>query len=292
MGFGIYSFSDRIVRSETMGYKSKSIKDIFAEKNINPQMNPNGVKIRESRDSDEHPESLAIIIALDETGSMGTIPHHLVKDGLPDIMKKIMDGGLKDPQVMFMGIGDHKVDSAPLQIGQFESNDELMDKWLTGVFLEGRGGGNGGESYLMAWYIAAKHTSIDCFEKRGQKGYLFTIGDEPTFNNIPIKYVNDLMGIKNELDPFNEEDWGDSPTEYDAKELLEEAQKMYNVYHIHIHQTKQGRIQSNIEGWWQLLGRNVIVAETKEDVPFIISDIINGDTKWLSDDYMETEKVE
>lgn len=292
MGLGKYSFVNREIRSDIKGYKSKSAKDIFIEKNLNSEMNPKGIKIRESRDSDEHPESIAIIIALDETGSMGTVPHHLVKEGLPNIMKKILDGGIKDPQIMFMGIGDHKIDAAPLQVGQFESSDELMDKWLTSVYLEGRGGGNGGESYLLAWYLAAKHTSIDCFEKRNQKGYLFTIGDEPTFKDIPIRYINDLMGIRNELDPFNEEDWGDEPTEYTAQDLLEEAQKMYNVYHIHIHQTKQGQIQSNIESWWELLGQNVIVAETKEDVPTIISDIINGETKWLSNDYMETEKIE
>lgn len=291
MGLGHYSFENREIRSQAFGYKTKSAKDLFTEKNINPEMNPLGVKIRESRDSDEHPESLAIIIALDETGSMGTIPHHLVKEGLPNIMMKIMEGGIKDPQIMFMGIGDHKVDGAPLQIGQFESSDELMDKWLTNVYLEGGGGKNGGESYLLAWYVASKHTSIDCFEKRQKKGILFTIGDEPTFKSLPIKYVSGLMGsnINRNNDPFDEEVWDDDETDYLATNLLAEAQKMYDVYHIHIHQTKQGKIQSNIDGWYSLLGRNVIVAETKEDVPTIISDIINGKENWFNDDYLETE---
>lgn len=41
------------------------------------------VGVRECRDSEEHPETTPIIIALDVTGSMGRIPHDLVKNQLP-----------------------------------------------------------------------------------------------------------------------------------------------------------------------------------------------------------------
>ena len=36
-------------------------------------------------------DMIAIVIALDVTGSMGSIPHFLVKEGLPNIMKRIID---------------------------------------------------------------------------------------------------------------------------------------------------------------------------------------------------------
>ena len=168
MGGGTYSSTTRHERAVTSGYYSKPKEEIFKQREINNAMNPYGISIRESRDSVEHPNSLAIILALDVTGSMGSIPHHLVKDGLPDIMQGIIDKGLKDPQLLFLAIGDHECgDKAPLQVGQFESSDELLDKWLTDVFLEGGGGSNEGESYLLAWYFASLHTSIDCLEKRG-----------------------------------------------------------------------------------------------------------------------------
>ena len=48
------------------------------------------------------------ILALDVTGSMGSIPHYLVKDGLPNIMDGLIKKGIADPQVLFMGIGDHE----------------------------------------------------------------------------------------------------------------------------------------------------------------------------------------
>ena len=154
MGSG--SFNLMSSRSRTVEYREKSREEVFYRKRIDPEMNPLGIKLREARDSeDEHPESFPIIIALDETGSMGHIPELMIKEILPDIMEGIINAGVKDPQICFMGIGDCNFgEEAPLQVGQFESSDELMEKWLTKIFLEGRGGGNGHESYQLAWYFA------------------------------------------------------------------------------------------------------------------------------------------
>lgn len=283
MGYGNYSFSDRSIRSKKLGYDTKSAKDIFKSKFIK-EMNPYGVDIRESRDSDEHPNSLPIIIGLDVTGSMGSVPHHLVKNGLPNIMSDIMDNGIPDPQVLFMAIGDHKFDNAPLQIGQFESSDDLMDKWLTNVYLEGGGGRNGGESYLLSWYFASYHTATDSFEKRNKKGYLITIGDEPTFMDIPVETISKITGNKKKVvynEVWNDDKWElDIETEpiktdkYLGHDLLEKAKEKYNIYHIHIAQTKSGKMESTIEGWHEILGDNLKIAENRQDVSKIISDII------------------
>jgi len=292
MGYGYYSMEERTTRADTLGYKTKSAREIFKERHLNKEMDPKDVKIRESRDSDDHPESISIIIALDHTGSMGSVPHHLVKEGLPNLMAKIMDKGIKDPQILFLGIGDHKYDKAPLQIGQFESSDPLMDKWLTEVYLEGGGGGNGGESYLLAWYFASRHTAIDCMEKRGKKGYLITIGDEPTFRSIPEDAIKNIMGEVAPL-PYDEEDWTPDD-ELTAEDLLAEAKRKYEVYHIHIHQTKQGQMEKNIDSWKDLIGDNLIVAEAKEDIPDIIAGIVCnnfGEIKWYGNGKLEEEKV-
>ncbi|MCI5164741.1 MAG: hypothetical protein D3903_01310 [Candidatus Electrothrix sp. GM3_4] len=76
MGMGSYSLDSRAARSRTEGYYSRSIREIFSQRQINRAMNPHGIKLREARDSEEHPESVAIILGLDVTGSMGSIPHH------------------------------------------------------------------------------------------------------------------------------------------------------------------------------------------------------------------------
>lgn len=261
MGHGDYSHSARTIRASTLGYDTKSSEEIFKSRNINNAMNPNGIKIRESRDSEDHPNSLAIVIALDVTGSMGTVPHHLVKEGLPNIMKKITESDIPDPQVLFLGIGDHECDRAPLQVGQFESNDELLDKWLTDIYLEGGGGGNTGESYLLSWYFAGNHTAIDCKEKRNKKGFLFTIGDEPTLHNIPKNQLHNIMGTGQ---------YDDST----FSQLLDKARESYNVFHIHIHETLAGGRDETINEWKDIMGDNLLIAEKHTDVPSIIANCI------------------
>ena len=258
MGHGGYDSEIRLCRATNAGYYSKSSSEIFSQRNINSAMNPHGVQLRESRDSSDHPNSLAIVLALDVTGSMGSIPNHLVKDGLPTIVDQIIKKGIKDPQILFLGIGDHTCDSAPLQIGQFESSDELMDKWLTTVYLEGGGGGNDGESYLLAWYFAGHRTVIDCMEKRKQKGFLFTIGDEPCLNKVPMNTIKEIMGDGQYED-------------FTSVALLDKARENYNVFHIHVKETSSGSRQVVIDGWKQLLQDNLIIADRHTEIPNLIA---------------------
>lgn len=266
MGHGAYSTTDRMVRSASMGYDTKTASEIFVNKAVSNKMSPKNVDIRESRDGDEHPESVAIVLALDVTGSMGAIPHYLVKKGLPNIMSKCMQLGIAHPQMLFLGIGDHECDEAPLQVGQFESSDELLDKWLTDIWLEGGGGGNNGESYLLAWAFAGLKTSIDCFEKRGQKGFLFTIGDEPTLKEIPS---DALLGI------FGNGQY----TDMTAVELLALARKQYHVYHLHMKQGHNGLREDVMGSWKQLMGDALIIVNNQEEVTKIIPEIIAKNTK-------------
>jgi hypothetical protein len=280
MGHGLYSFTNRKIRSQK-NYDNKNIKDIFKYKNLNKDMDPSTISFRESRDSDEHPNSIPIIIGLDVTGSMGTVPHHLIKNGLPNMISNLIENNIQDAQILFMGIGDHKTDSAPLQVSQFESSDNLLDKWLTSIYIEGRGGRNGGESYMLAWYFASKFTKIDSYEKRNKKGYLFTIGDEPVFDILPKSNLKKIFktNFKDDISNITFDDiWSDDikPIKnFLTINLLNEAKKLYNIYHIHVKQTKNGKIESTIEKWKNLIGNNnLLIAEKREDIPNIISNTI------------------
>lgn len=266
MGFGTYSSDSRSLRASTLGYTTKSAREIFKSKSINNAMNPSGIVVRESRDSVEHPNSLPIIIALDVTGSMGSVPHALVKDGLPTLVTNIIDNGQPDPQILFLAIGDHECDDSPLQVGQFESSDELLDKWLTDVYLEGGGGGNAGESYLLAWYFAGYHTETDAFSKRNQKGFLFTIGDEPTLKVVPKHVMQNLMGEG-------------QYENYTAAQLLDKAREKYHVFHLHISETGAGSRRETVNGWKQLMGENLLVIQRHEDVAATIAKTV---TQYIS----------
>jgi hypothetical protein len=267
MGFGTYSVTSSTMRGKantaaTAGLTlSASNAVLFKAREVNNAMSPFNIGVRESRDSAEHPNSLAIVLGLDVTGSMGSIPNFLIKDGLPAIMEKIMKGGEADPQVLFVGVGDHECDSAPLQVGQFESSDDLLDKWLKDTYLEGGGGGNNGESYSLAWYFAALYTSTDCFEKRGRKGLLFTIGDEPVLEYVPKHSLQNLFG-KGQFQS------------YSSRELLDMAREKYDVYHINVKETTSGSRQSVIDGWKQLMSDNLIVVEKHKDIAQVIADTV------------------
>lgn len=266
MGGGIYSSNARLVRTNASGLHAKNNEEIFTNRGLNSSMNPCDVIVREARDSEEHPNSLAIILALDVTGSMGDIPNYIVKDGLPKIMDSIIQCGIKDPQVLFMGIGDHECDNAPLQVGQFESNDKLLDKWLIDLFLEGGGGGNGGESYLLAWYFAQR-TITDCFEKRKEKGFLFTIGDEPCLKYLPGNSCKKIMG--------NRWEYRDET----AISLLKKAQEKYHVFHLNIKEGYGNRFNHIEPEWKELIGDNFINVDDHRDISKIIPEIIGSNYK-------------
>ena len=113
---------------------------------------------------------------------------------LPRLLGLLKDGGyVRDPQLMFGAIGDATCDRAPLQVGQFES-DNRMDGDLERILLEGGGGGQKTESYELAMYFMARHTGIDCFEKRGKRGYLFIIGDEMPYPAVKPREVSAWIG--------------------------------------------------------------------------------------------------
>src|SRR4029079_19365042 len=169
---------------------------VFQQRECHPLMNPKGVRLRESRDSAAHPNSLGIALALDVTGSMVAIPRLLASEQLPKFMKVLTDCKLPDPQLLFVAVGDATSDRAPLQVGQFESTAELMDQWLTWSYLEGGGGGSGQESYDLAFYIAAEHTEMDNWVKRKKKGYLFLTGDENPYPAVSRHHIEALVGEK------------------------------------------------------------------------------------------------
>ncbi|SHL94084.1 hypothetical protein [Chryseobacterium polytrichastri] len=261
MGSTRYDMDARYDRARKEGYASKSASEIFtqnAKRMAHESMNPNGISFRESRDSVVHPNSVPIILGLDVTGSMGHIPHELIKDGLPKLMGGIIQGGVPDPALLFLGIGDHECDGYPLQVGQFESGDEELDMWLTRTYIESGGGGNAGESYLLAWYFAAFHTRTDAFEKRNQKGLLFTVGDEPCLKTLPASAIREIMGTGQHT--------------FTHTELLKEAQKKYEVFHISVLHSDQA-VRAD-KGWKDLLGQNCLSIEDYREVPNVIKEIV------------------
>lgn len=217
-----------------------------------------GLKVRESRDSEAHPNSNAIIIGLDVTGSMASVVR-VIHEKLPTLMGLITRKDyIPDPQLLFCAIGDATCDKAPLQLGQFESGAE-MESVLGNFFLEGGGGAYRTESYELLAYVGARHTSIDCLEKRGKKGYAFIIGDEMNYPKVSKVQVQNLMdaGLQEDVD---------------TKEIYEELKKKYEVFFILPLDASGGSDTDVIAHWGKLVGpQNVLRLEKAEAIAELIA---------------------
>lgn len=259
MGGGIWN--KEAFASVASSRTKKSRSEIFTAKTIDVEMDPVKFTMRESRDSDEHPNSVPIMIWLDETGSMGSIPEQMVKKDLAGLMdllneKKYVD----DPQLCFCGIGDAYSDRHPVQVGQFES-DNRCDDWLTKIYLEGGGGGGMKESYELALYTAARYVVADAWERRGRKGYLFIIGDEAPYDYISKKQVKSIFGDSIQAD-------------IPVEDMLEEVQEHFHVIRLHVpygHRRLPNQHDERIFKRWQdLLGQNAIRLDDPKDISAMI----------------------
>lgn len=228
--------------------KSGKIAAAIAEA-LNPLMMKNGV--RESCDSDEHPESRAIAVFLDVTGSMRNVPKNVMRK-LPELMGAITKhGAIEHPQLLFGAVGDAYCDSFPMQIGQFESSN-VMDTQLSDFILEGGGGGNSSESYDLVMYFLARCCEIDCYKKRGQKGYAFLIEDEPITPKLYDSHVGQVFGQKTQ--PMSFED------------IVKEAQEKWDIFIIRPASTSHGRNKGVTDEWKALFPQRVIELADEENI--------------------------
>jgi len=220
--------------------------EIFTSAGMHPSLNPYGV-VRESRDSLANPESNAIIIGLDVTGSMGMIADAMAREGLGTLVEEILKRKpVSDPHILACGIGDSYYDDAPLQVTQFEADIRIADQ-LKMIWLEKGGGGNSHEGYHLPWYFAAQRTQIDCFEKRNRKGYLFTVGDEEPPRELLADHARAIFGDSLQRD-------------LSTQELLTMVSRMYHVFHVVVEEGSHARnhLSTVLDKWRGLLGQRVL----------------------------------
>lgn len=285
MGSGTWTSTSYVNHSTvSRGYSNMddfynaSAQDLYRSEQLNEVLNPKGV-MRECVDSDEHPETIPVILALDVTGSMGSAAEAVAKQ-LNDIMTELYKS-VKDVEFCIMAIGDLSYDNAPIQMGQFESDIRIAEQ-LEKVYFERGGGGNAWESYTAAWYMGLNHTKLDCWN-RGKKGIIITMGDEPMNPYLPMRPLAKATGDNIQGD-------------IDTKSLYEAVTKKFDVYHIGIDnpatsfQFHGDRIK---ESFGKLLGQNyqvstcqnlhktiadMIKKSTSSSIEYVSSDVEYGDT--------------
>lgn len=226
---------------------------------IHRDFDPSLIKFRESRDSEDSPSATPILLGMDVTGSMGNIAEYLAKEGIGLLVGEILKRKpVAHPHVAFCAIGDAIAgDHAPFQVSQFEA-DNRIDEMVENVWVEKRGGGNSSESYDLPWLFAARMVESDAWDKRQQKGYVFTYGDEPAPH---FKY-----GSKTLARVFGERFQGPIRT----SQMLAEAQEKFRVFHVIIEQGNSGHSTRTKRTWQKLLGSNALFLDDYKALPALI----------------------
>ena len=237
--------------------------DIFKSRKLDKALNPYKV-IRECCDSEEHPNTIPIILGLDVTGSMGDAAVEVAKD-LNVVMTELYKD-LTDVEFMIMGIGDLYCDNSPCQASQFESDIRIAEQ-LDKVYFEFGGGGNEYESYSLAWYFGLNNTKLDCWN-RGKKGIIITIGDETLNPYLPKNALNNVLGCTKE-------------TDVSTKELYEDANKKFDIYHIHVDHSHCSYYSFEKCGptFAKVIGEDHIFKANLDNVTEVITSIIKNAAK-------------
>lgn len=264
MGYGTWTSTAYTTAVNSVGFASADAMlycdthQVYKAFSIDPMLDPKGV-VRECIDSDEHPNTFPIILALDVTGSMGSAARACAAK-LDDIMTELYKK-VDDVEFCMLGIGDMSYDDAPIQATQFESDIRIFDQ-TTKIYFEGGGGGNRYESYTGAWWFGLHHTNLDCW-KRGKKGIIITLGDEPL---NPVLYGSHIRKF-----------FGDSSQDVETEALYKEVCEKFDVYHIAIDDPDSSyrHYKDDIkESWGSLLGQHLIVS-TNDKLPETIGHIVD-----------------
>lgn len=233
------------------------------------------VLTRESRDSDEHPESTPIVIGFDVTGSMGENPA-ILQEHLKGLFGMLIRKDVvSDPQVAIGAYGDTYCDFVPVQFSQFESDNRIDDN-LDNVYVERGGGGNDGEtSTALVWYVA-NHVVTDAWEKRGKKGYLFLIGDEcalPVASDAASRYLL----TQGEITP---------------EDAFSAAKEKWDVYFLLVNNYAAKMQHSEVKYGNLLDDGHVIVLQSTESAPAVIASLIGIAEETVDSDSLATELAE
>lgn len=246
--------------------KATDASQVFRSSGMAPEFDPSQMKLpREACDSAESPRSRGIIYAEDVTGSMGRFLLSLIRDEFPCLINQTYESVSYNPHIMFMGVGDAAAsDRAPLQVTQFEADLRMLEQ-LQKIWLEGRGGGNHYESYILPWYFAAKHIRMDCWEKRGEKGFLFTFGDEEPTPHLTQAEIRKVFGNNSSI----------QQRMLTGYECLEMASERFNCYHVILHGSYYTYHSSEVVSKWkQLMGGHACDLSDHTKLPELVTTIL------------------
>lgn len=219
----------------------------------------------ESKDSLEY-ERKPIILALGAKDSMERLLPYIVNEGMPRLILEA-----REYDIMSMKVGNvTNANGRPIQITRFASGEEALNQFKELDFKSSQWN----TSYVLPWYFAAKHTKLDCYDKRGQKGFLFTFGDDGPAPSLAAHEVREVFGKQDSL----------GVRRLTASECLKMASEKFNCYHIIM---KGYAYDSYVESRWrELMGSHVCILDNHKYMPELVTTILS-----MYEGYSKTEAL-
>ncbi len=254
---GDYSADVNYVRksSTSSGYSSTSKDEIMKKSGPDKSVlaiNFPGIEIYKDQD--------IVIVIIDGTGSMGE-DAFIIRDKIVLLEGQLrIQGYLRNPLVMVCIVGDANSDSYPIQITKPERGDALIAE-IEKTYPEGKGGGQGMESYELMAYYFVNHMKLD---DTAIRPYLFFLGDEGIYPEVDASHIREFIGdnLKGDLD---------------SGEVFKKLCRKFNVFRLH-REYNGGSYSSGdddriFKQWQKMIGSERV---QRLDVPKAVVDIILG----------------
>ena len=99
--------------------------------------------------------------------------------------------------------------------------------------------------------------------KRGKRGIIITIGDEPLNEDLPVRVLNGVLGSHEQAD-------------IDSQALFEEASKKFDIYHIHVNHDggSKAREKSAKTRFGSVIGSQNVMVTDLDGLTKLISSIV------------------
>ncbi len=240
------SFSPSSYRSSTTSYSPR--KSIERDHLENVQVS----HIRRSGDPENRPINRGVIstdspnpviIAFDDTGSMGSWVDEFYKRAPMFFGRLVLQNYLADPALSFIAVGDQTCDDEGLQVTPFARGDEIDDH-LQSLFIEKGGGGGIKESYELAAYFGANKT--DFTSKLDAKPLFFFFGDESFYETIPQSRAKVVFG-------------DDLQSKLKSSDVFDDLMNKFDVYAIRRPYQSSSHERDIRDMWENTLGKEKVV---------------------------------
>ena len=111
--------------------------------------------------------------------------------------------------------------------------------------------------------MGAKHTRLDCW-KRGRKGLLITMGDEPLNPYLPMEPLRRVTGDSLQAD-------------VETGELYREAAEKYEIHHLHVSHSQTDRYREEAQkSFGKVLPRGHLAVTDPKGIADVLVRIISA----------------